>query len=176
MQLEIFSKKTRPRLGASISVNGVCLTVSKKIPSGFSVDVTRETLRRTHLGSLRMNCPLNLESALRLNGRFDGHIVSGHIDAVGKVLKNAGGELYIAFPKKLAAAIAEKGSIAVNGVSLTVSQTQNNSFSVALIPFTEKNTNLGYLRKGDFVNLEIDIIARYLKNFYENRRRCIGIQ
>lgn len=160
--LEIACKKIKPKAGDSIAVNGVCLTVVKKTNTGFWTNVVSETFKKTNLKFLNTNSPVNLEPALKMNDKFDGHFVTGHIDDIGTVLKISARELIISFPKNLSKFIAKKGSVALNGVSLTVAKVQKNKLSVALIPFTNKNTNLGILKKGDKVNIEIDIIARYL--------------
>lgn len=161
--LEITSK-LKPKAGDSISVNGVCLTVTKKTASGFLVDVVKETLSRTNLGKLKVGEKVNLEPSLKIGDSLDGHFVTGHIDACGKVLKN-GEELLVSFPAKLRPFIAKKGSITINGVSLTVANLKNTILTSALIPFTQKHTNLGLLKKGDLINIEVDILARYLYNF-----------
>ena len=161
--------KMKPRCGDSICVNGVCLTVTKKTGKRFFVDIIPESLTRTNLGTLKEGAPLNLEASIKAGEAFDGHFVSGHIDATarlnstGKIRHGTG--LTIAFPQQLRPYITEKGTITVNGVSLTVVDVTKTQFTVALIPFTMANTNLGTLKKGDTVNLEIDLIARYLHHF-----------
>lgn len=177
LKFEISSAKIKAHVGDSIAVNGVCLTVSQKKQKGFVADIVPETLAKTNLGFQKENSPLNLEPALNLKNALNGHFVLGHIDAVGKILKREqtrgkvaprkaglglGEILTIKFPKKLKPFIAEKGSIAINGVSLTVASTASNFCKIALIPFTLLHTNLGGLKKGDLVNIEIDILARYL--------------
>lgn len=172
--LVISCKKLRPKPGDSVCVNGVCLTVTKKTATGFEVDVVAETLKRTNLGELSTgtadrSSALNLEPALQARDTVDGHFVTGHVDAVARVTKVSvaknGTELTIKMPKNLMRFIAYKGSVTINGVSLTVGAIKNTEVTVALIPFTQKNTNLGLLKKGDMVNIEIDLIARYLYNF-----------
>ncbi len=155
-------------LGDSIAHNGVCLTViakSKSAKTQFKVDVSLETLNcTTGLGASEHN-EVNLEKALRLADRLGGHLVSGHVDGLGEVLRFApigeSHELVIKAPKSLAKYIARKGSICVNGVSLTTNSVSGRKFSINLIPHTIANTTLKYLREGDAVNLEIDLIARY---------------
>ncbi|MBI2638457.1 riboflavin synthase [Candidatus Peregrinibacteria bacterium] len=164
MHLSILSKKMRPQIGASIAVNGVCLTITKKTPGGFMVDVVSETLARTNLGKLKTNAALNLEPSMKIDDALDGHFVLGHVDTTCNVISN-GKYLTIELPKKLAQFIAEKGSVALNGVSLTVAAVAKNSFTVALIPFTKKHTNLGGLKNGDSINVEIDILARYAHRY-----------
>lgn len=165
---EIERKSLVLKAGDSVSVNGVCLTVVKKNKDSFWVDAVPETLKKTNLGQLNAGSSVNLEPALKLNDSLSGHFVTGHVDDVGEVVKKektARGEiLLIKFPKKLKPFIAEKGSIAINGVSLTIASVASNLCTIALIPFTARNTNLGALKKGDYVNIEIDIIARYLYN------------
>jgi len=162
-------KKIKFKNGDSICVNGACLTVAKSKKSGFEADVIEETLIKTNLGNLTKNTHLNLEPSIKANSSFDGHFVTGHIDSTSKLLgiKKSGENLYLNFkiPKNLKKFIAEKGSITINGASLTVAKVSGKSFAVALIPYTIKNTNLGGLKTGDTVNIEIDLIARYLYNF-----------
>jgi riboflavin synthase len=152
--------------GDSIAVNGICLTVVEHTADSFSVDVSRETLNCTE-GLEAIGEPVNLEKALRLADRLGGHLVSGHVDGVGEVIAFADlGEswkLDVSAPQALAKYIAIKGSVAVNGVSLTVNQVRGNIFSVNLIPHTVAMTNLKSLRAGSRVNLEIDLIARYVE-------------
>lgn len=151
-------------VGDSIAANGVCLTVIDKAAGGYKVDVSRETLNCTAgLGELG---EVNLEKALRLADRLGGHLVSGHVDGVGEVVKFApvgeSHELVIRAPKGLARYIAYKGSITVNGVSLTVNWVKGEEFSINLIPHTIEATNLKHLQAGKRVNLEVDLVARYL--------------
>lgn len=165
---EIEKKSLVLKTGDSVSVNGVCLTVVKKNKDSFWVDVVPETLKKTNLGQLNAGSFVNLEPALKLNDSLSGHFVLGHVDNVGEVVKKErvlqGEILKIKFPKKLKPFITEKGSITINGISLTVASVSSNLCTIALIPFTSRNTNLGALKKGDYVNIEIDIIARYLYN------------
>ena len=178
LSFRIRGAKLRPRIGDSIAVNGVCLTVTKKTSASFYVDVVPETLRRTNLGRLNKNAKVNLEPSLRLNEGLDGHFVSGHCDAackvVGREAAHHGIELTIKFPEKFAPFIAEKGSVTINGVSLTIAAVNGEALTVALIPFTQKNTNLGGLIKGDRVNVEVDLIARYLFNLKRPHRHGVG--
>ena len=152
-------------LGDSIACNGVCLTVVEKHPASFCVDVSPETLSCT----VGLSSPgaINLEKALRLADRLGGHLVSGHVDGVGQVLKfDPVGDnrlLVIRAPAELAKYIARKGSITVNGVSLTTNTVEDADFSINLIPHTLEATTLGQLKAGDLVNLEIDLIARYVE-------------
>lgn len=152
-------------VGDSIACNGVCLTVIDVGGGYFSVDVSRETLKCT--AGLDGNNPLNLEKALRLADRLGGHLVSGHVDGVGEVRKferiGESHELVILAPQELAKYIARKGSIAVNGVSLTTNRVDGAEFSINLIPHTIEVTTLKHLAPGSRVNLEIDLIARYVE-------------
>jgi len=152
-------------LGDSIAVNGVCLTVVALEPAAFAVDVSNETLACTTLGRWRAGQPVNLEQALRLGDRLGGHLVSGHVDGVGTVLAVEPDARSLrwcfALPRALARYVAVKGSIAVDGVSLTVNAVESDRFAVNLIPHTMAHTVFGHARAGDAVNLEIDLMARY---------------
>ena len=163
------------RDGESVAVDGVCLTVARRKGSGFEADAVAETLKLTTLGGLRVGDPVHLERSLSLGDRLGGHLVQGHVDAVAKVvaLRRRGDDvrLTIALPAALRGLVACKGSIAVHGVSLTVSAVRSRSFEVALIPVTLARTKLGSLRPGEGVNLEADVIARYLESLMNERRR-----
>ena len=158
------------RIGDSIAVNGVCLTVVKLDGNTFTVDVSRETLGCT-VGLERQGGHVNLEKALRLSDRLGGHLVSGHVDGVGEVIAfNDIGEswrLVVRAPHKLAKYIAIKGSITINGVSLTVNHVAGSEFDVNLIPHTLEMTTLNELKAGAKVNLEIDLIARYVERMMQ---------
>ena len=151
--------------GVSINVNGACLTVTSFDDKSFSVDVMPETLRRTNLGLLAQGDEVNLERSLALGGRVGGHLVQGHIDAAGQVtsIRREGEAVVIEIkaPAEVLHYIVEKGFIAVDGVSLTVTARGSASFKVSMVDFTLKNTNLGKRQIGDSVNLEVDIIAKY---------------
>jgi riboflavin synthase len=153
-------------LGESVSVNGVCLTVSNAQAGGFYVDVSAETLDKSSLGRLAVGSAVNLERALRLGDRLGGHWVSGHVDAVIQLLSamHVGEAIHMAFelPHDLARYVAPKGSVAVEGVSLTVNEVQADRFSVMIVPHTRQATTLDRARPGDSLNLEVDIIARYV--------------
>lgn len=155
------------RLGDSIAVNGVCLTVTSFSQSGFTADVMHETLTRSSLGSLRAGSPVNLERAMPANGRFGGHIVSGHIDGTGTISAIAKDDNAVWYTVKTGSHILryiiEKGSVAVDGVSLTVAKVHNDGFSVSIIPHTAAQTILSEKRIGDIVNLENDCIAKYVE-------------
>lgn len=164
--------------GASIAVNGVCLTVVDYTSESFRADVMLETLNRTTLGQLEPGSPVNLERAMPANGRFGGHIVQGHIDSTGSVLEIRAEEdwttMRISIPRELSPFIVEKGSITVNGVSLTVVGVSDISdpspeFSVSLIPTTLAETNLGQLAIGDSVNIEVDALAKYVERMMAAR-------
>jgi len=155
--------------GASIAVNGVCLTVTNFDPKSFSVKVMPETLRRTNLGRLTSGDRVNLERALPLGGRLGGHLVEGHVDATGRVVSvtREGEARLISFyaPPEVMEYLVEKGFIAVDGISLTIVSKNTGSFVVSVVDYTLKHTNLGNRRVGDVVNLEVDIIAKYVKQF-----------
>jgi riboflavin synthase len=158
-------------VGDSIAVNGTCLTVVERAGRTFLADVSRETLKCTT--GFATGGQVNLEKALRATDRLGGHMVSGHVDGVGSVAKiqRAGSnrKLAVAAPRALAKYVARKGSIAVNGVSLTVNEVKGATFTVNLIPHTLKATNLGDLREGDRVNLEVDMLARYAERLARAR-------
>lgn len=162
------------KLGDSISVNGVCLTVAELDGSSFTADVMAETLARTSLGAASSGSPVNLERAMPAHGRLGGHLVQGHVDATGQILQINPAEHWtvvrIALPEQLARYVAEKGSITVDGVSLTVVGVDDDSFTVSLIPTTLRETTLGDREVGDPVNLEIDVIAKYVERLLEARK------
>ena len=163
--------------GASMAVNGVCLTVTSFNNKSFSVEVMPETLDKTNLGMLKTGDGVNLERPLSFGGRLGGHLVQGHIDDTARVISVTprGDSILVGFeaPPRLTAYIVEKGFIAVDGVSLTVVSKDNSSFKVSLVGYTRQHTILGKLRVGDLVNLEADIIAKYVEQF--NRKRNSGI-
>ena len=147
-------------LGASIAVNGCCLTVVAWGDDWWEADVSEETFARTSLGSLRPGDPVNLERPVRLQDRLGGHLVQGHVDAVGRVAAPVP-DLRVAMPPGLLRYVVEKGSITVDGVSLTVVEVLEDGFTVAVIPHTSEVTTLGVRRVGDAVNLEVDVMAKY---------------
>ena len=163
----------RTGLGDSMAVNGACLTVSALDSASFTVDVMPETLRRTNLGLLRPGSSVNLERALMVGGRLGGHFVQGHVDATGKVmaLKAEGDALIARFaaPPEVLRYVVEKGFVAVDGVSLTVVSFDGTSLSVSLVGYTLKQTTLGSRRVGDAVNLEADIMAKYVEKTGQGR-------
>ena len=170
---------SRCALGDSIAVSGVCLTVVALGADHFSADVSHETLRLTTLGALQPGDAVNLEYALTLATPLGGHLVSGHVDGVGELLareNDARSErLTFAAPAPLARYIAAKGSITVNGVSLTVNAVNANHFSVNIVPHTMSRTTLGALQPGDAVNLEVDLIARYLERLLNTSQQSGGL-
>ncbi len=158
-------------LGESISVDGCCLSVVELAPGEVAVDATAETLARTTLGALPVGKRVNLERAVRAGDRLGGHLVTGHVDAVGKLLerREVGEAVAMRFslPAELARFVAEKGSVAVSGVSLTVNAAGDTTFEVMIIPITLRVTTLGELAVGDPVNLEVDLVARYVARWRE---------
>jgi riboflavin synthase len=155
-------------VGASIAVDGVCLTVTGLDEDTFSVDVMAETLARSGLGRLKPGTRVNLERAVSARGRMSGHIVQGHVDGTGEILARTPGDRWeivrISVPERLARYVVEKGSIAVDGTSLTVSATGPGFFEIGLIPTTLATTVLGLLPVGQEVNLEVDVIAKYVES------------
>ena len=162
-----------PEEGESIAVNGVCLTARDIDRNRFLVDVSPETLSRTNLGSLQAGSKVNLERALRLSDRLGGHMVSGHVDALGRVEeRTAVGDFTLftfSLPQSLIKYVIEKGSIAINGVSLTVNSCTGERFTVSIIPHTLAVTTLGELRQGDMVNIEVDIIGKYVEKLFMDK-------
>ena len=156
-------------LGDSIAVNGVCLTAIAMTESSFTADVSRETLSLTSLGDLSKGSDVNLEKALTLSSRLDGHIVQGHVDEAGKIKqiikRDQATQIDIEVSKKSSQYLIPTGSIAINGVSLTITKSKDNIFSLVIIPHSFKETNISKLKKGDLVNVEYDFIAKYLYHF-----------
>jgi len=154
-------------LGDSIATNGVCLTVIELPGDGYIADVSRESLEHTTLGELKPGSPVNLEKALTLNSHLGGHLVSGHVDGVGRILERRDDARSVRFridaPKEISRYIAHKGSICVDGVSLTVNSVQGSQFELNIVPHTIKETTISSYRSGTMVNLEVDQIARYLE-------------
>lgn len=161
-------------IGDSIAVNGTCLTVCKFDKTCFSADVMPETLRRTNLGKLSSGSPVNLERAMSANGRFGGHIVSGHIDGTGKIenFKKENNAIWVKISVKpeLLNYMIEKGSITIDGISLTIAKISEQDFSVSLIPHTRQQTTLLSKKIGDIVNLECDMIAKYIEKFCNSQK------
>lgn len=169
---KIVSKKAN--IGDSVAVNGVCLTVSEKEKDRLSFDIMDETVKRTNLDSLKEKRMVNLESSIKAGAAMGGHFVLGHIDCVGRIGKiersPSGVIIYIGFPEEYSHLVVEKGSIALNGVSLTIGNIKKGSFLVHLIPHTLRVTTLGSAREGDKVNLEFDIIGKFVARLNETKK------
>lgn len=167
------------KLGDSIAVNGVCLTVTKINSNQFEADVSPETKKVTALRYLKAGSLVNLERAMLANGRFGGHMVLGHVDGLGKskyIKKD--GDFYnfvIEVPSDISKYVVKKGSIAINGISLTVADVDSNTITIAVIPHTFENTNLKTLQIGDYVNIETDITAKYVEKFLSTSDNKSGI-
>ena len=167
------------KIGDSVAVDGSCQTVVEVTPHSFKIQSTQETLSKTNFSKLKTGSKVNLETSLRVGDKIDGHLVLGHIDACGEVTSVINEEenktVEILFPSSLSNFIAPKGSISVNGVSLTICEVKNNRFNFSLIPYSRDNTNLGLIKIGDLVNLEVDLISRYLVNYLdlENKRQLV---
>jgi riboflavin synthase len=168
-QLQIAAPRTAKKIrsGDSIAVNGCCLTVSARRGLRLAFDLLQETIARTNLKNLRQNDAVNLECALRAGGRFGGHFVQGHIDCTSRIVafKKSGADhrLEVALPAKFTHYVVGKGSIAINGVSITVAEVLPKSFVVWIIPYTRLHTNLDRAKAGDLLNLEFDILAKYVE-------------
>ncbi len=168
-------------IGDSICVNGVCLTVTEFIENSFKVDVSPETFERTNLKFLKSGSYVNLERALTLSKPLGGHIVTGHVDGIGKIISinklKDFVEIIIEFPENLRKYLVEKGSIAIDGISLTINKIFDNKFSLMIIPHTLNMTNLKNVFIGYFVNIEVDIIGKYVENMlkYDNKINNKGI-
>ena len=157
------------KLGDSIAVNGVCLTVTELSSNFFTADISYETLRVTSLNTLKTGSIVNLERAMKADGRFGGHMVYGHVDGLGKIVNiQKNGEFFdikIELDEKDSKYTVKKGSITIDGISLTIAGVNNNQINLAIIPHTFENTNLKSLKIGDFVNIETDITAKYIEKF-----------
>ncbi|MGD9824285.1 riboflavin synthase [Desulfobacter sp.] len=162
-------------IGDSIAVNGTCLTAVSLGKGQFKVDMAPETVSRTTFASLGPGARVNIERALRLSDRIDGHLVSGHIDGTGVVLKietQSNAIIYdIQVPENIADEMIEKGSVAIDGISLTINQCWKNGFSVSIIPHTAKITTIGFKNVGDRVNIETDMLGKYVKKFLSGQRK-----
>lgn len=162
------------KIGDSVAINGTCLTAVGLSADAFAAEAVPETLAKTNLGDLSAGAIVNLERPMRADGRFDGHIVQGHVDAVGTVTEvveeGDGRRFSIAVDDRLARYIVDKGSVTVDGVSLTVAALTDEGFQIALIPHTLEVTTLGRRRRGDRVNIEIDVIAKYVERLIGDRR------
>lgn len=169
MTVDLGKKSTGLATGQSVAIDGVCLTVTKKPVSGkCTFDVIGQTARLTSLGSVKKGDSLNIERSMKANSRIEGHFVLGHVDGTGKInriqKKKDESVISITVPKSIAGQIARRGSVAVNGVSMTVAQKSANVIKVCVIPHTLQITNLGSLAVGDKVNIETDVLAKYAKN------------
>ncbi len=167
------------KIGDSIAVNGVCLTVSKLGKNSFTADVSPETFRVTAFGRLKTGMGVNLERATKLSTRLGGHIVSGHVDGVAKISSITNNKefynLEIELSDDEAKYVIKKGSITVNGISLTIAEINGNIIKIAVIPHTYESTNLSELKSGDYVNIECDIIAKYIEKFLSTRDNKSGV-
>jgi riboflavin synthase len=169
---DFFLEQTK--IGDSICVSGACLTVVMIDDKRFTVDVSPETLAKTTFGSAKINDRVNLERALRLSDRIDGHLVSGHIDGIGTVTlkQNIGNAIIVSFkvPEFISHYMIQKGSVAVDGISLTINNCGHDSFDVSIIPHTAKLTTIGFKKVGDLVNIETDMIGKYVERFVGGKR------
>jgi riboflavin synthase len=163
------------KIGDSIAVNGVCLTATRIESSHFLADISAETLRISSFKQLKQGSRVNLERALMVGDRLGGHIMQGHVDGVGRLISKVrsgdGWEISFDFPREIERYLVYKGSISVNGISLTIASLSKGVFSVAVIPHTFESTNLNRLAAGDLVNLEVDILGKYIERFFQ-----LGIQ
>ncbi len=159
------------KVDQSLSHNGVCLTIEEVIEDTYRVTAIAETLQKTNLGQWKHDTKINLERCMQMNGRIDGHIVQGHVDTTATCLniveKNGSWEFSFFIDSQFAAYIIEKGSITLNGISLTLFNITNNSFTVAIIPYTYSNTNIHQIQKGDKVNIEFDMIGKYVNRMIQ---------
>ncbi|KPL01771.1 MAG: riboflavin synthase subunit alpha [candidate division Zixibacteria bacterium SM1_73] len=162
------------KVGDSININGACQTVIETAGDSFTVEAVEETLRKTNLGQLKSDDLVNLERALRFSDRLGGHLVTGHVDCVGKIksiAKKDGSFLYeFELPEKYLPHLVEKGSVAVDGISLTVVEVLKGSFTISIIPFTLENTTLGTKKVGDLVNIETDLIGKYVERILTTKK------
>ena len=169
---DFFLEQTR--LGDSICVSGACLTIVMIDNKRFTADISPETLAKTTFGSAKIGDRVNLERALRLSDRIDGHLVSGHIDGVGTITlkQHIGNEIIVSFkvPEFISYYMIQKGSVAVDGTSLTINNCSHDSFDVSIIPHTAKLTTIGFKKAGDLVNIETDMIGKYVERFVGGKR------
>lgn len=169
MLIVTIESKQKLEIDDSISINGVCSTVVSTNDSEFTVQYMPESLKITDINKWTEGDQVNLEPPLAVGDKLNGHFVQGHIDTTGKISKIHNDEFEIAFPKEYSKFIALKGSISVDGISLTISEVSKNTFKVSLIPHTLKNTTLGFKKEGDLVNIEVDMMSRYLKRLFDER-------
>jgi riboflavin synthase len=169
MRLQIVAPRTarKLRVGDSVAVNGCCLTLSAHRGDQLTFDLLEETFDRTNLKALRHKSPVNLEPALRADARFGGHFVQGHVDCASRIInfeqRRGDRRLEVELPAEFARYVARKGSIAIDGISLTIAEVSSRSFAVWIIPHTKRHTNLGHAEAGGLVNLEFDILAKYVE-------------
>lgn len=171
--LEIRAHKTLKgkKIGDSVAVDGTCMTITGLKKDAFETEIMEETAKMTTLGSFKKSRKVNLEPSATLNDSLDGHFVSGHVDTTGEVVKFEKDALRVKFPEKFGRYMAWKGPITINGVNLTITDLAENALEVKLIPHTIKNTNLGSLKKGDKVNIEVDILARYIERLIDRKEK-----
>jgi riboflavin synthase len=162
------------KIDQSVAHNGVCLTITQLLKDAYETVAVDETLQKSNLGQLTPGQFINLERAMAFNGRIDGHLVQGHVDSVGECISNTpqdGSWVYrFRYPAQFAGLLVEKGSICLNGISLTIFDVTNNEFSVAIIPYTYEHTNMQYLQPGQQINLEFDILGKYVARQLEVRK------
>ena len=174
INLEDFEKSDNLiKIGCSIACSGVCLTLTEKKDNFLTFDISKETMNKTNLSNWKIGDLVNLERSLRVGDEIGGHFVTGHVDTVlelKKIIEEDGSKiLYIELNNKISPFIASKGSITIEGISLTVNEVKNDYFNVNIIPFTWNNTNLKNVRVNDFVNIEIDLLSRYLVNYQKQK-------
>lgn len=178
LEVDASESLSQLRLGDSVAINGVCLTVRSRAPHRLQADLSRETLKRSNLGKVSSGDPVNIELPVLPTTRLGGHFVQGHVDTIGKVLrikkKKACALFRFSLPAQIKAYVVEKGSIAVDGISLTVSALGQDFFEVIIIPHTLENTNLVHRHPRDLVNLEADVLAKYVETVLDCRREYQG--
>lgn len=168
-RIKIKAKFGLEKIGNSIAVDGVCLTITKITKNSFEAEIMDETKQKTTLGHLKKDQKVNLEPAIKASDPISGHFVTGHIDTTAEVISNNNGTLTIKFPEEFGKFMAWKGSVAINGVSLTITDITTDTLEVKLIPYTLKNTNLSDLKPKDKINIEVDILARYIKRLLDQK-------
>ncbi|MGD1834643.1 MAG: riboflavin synthase [Nitrososphaeraceae archaeon] len=168
LKVNIGRLKEGLKSGQSLSINGTCLTITKLQNNIVEFELIGETIKKTCLYNIKPGDKLNIERSMSMSGRFDGHIVQGHVDCVGAIMKKNNlaheTQILIKIPKQFMELVVSKGSISIDGISLTIVSIKNNSILISLIPHTLKNTTLGIKSKGDMVNIEFDILGKYIKN------------
>ncbi len=175
LQVDIYAEWSDLVLGESIAVNGACLTAARIFPGGFSADLSRETISKTSFSGIKVAAPVNLERALKAEDRFGGHFVSGHVDCstkIAKIIHKSGGtEIKISLSPENSKYIIDQGSVAVDGISLTVSRREHDGFWIAVIPHTLEHTNLKFRKTGEQVNLEFDMMVKYTESLLHKDRQ-----